>query len=254
MNRHQLREMIMEQAIVWRAWLKGAQDLLFPPFCLVCSAASTDSAQSLCSDCLQTVLLINSPLCSLCGCEMPESAGGDHLCGPCLRKKPPYTAARGIVHYQEPVAALLHCLKYRGDTSVLPALQQIIALAAPVTVDDEERIIPVPLHTRRLRQRGFNQAVLLAQLFFPEKKDTILVDSLHRSRHTLPQTGLSGIARRKNMRKAFVVRDAEKLRGRKIILVDDVYTTGTTVAECSRVLFAAGAREVHVLTLARVRE
>ena len=246
--------MSQKQVFVLQEWLKGAKDLLFPPSCFVCSVSMVGTACGICSDCLQNVSLISSPQCPVCGREISDSAAGDHLCGSCLRKTPPYLSARGIAHYQEPVASLLQRLKYQGDTTVLPVLQEIIALGAYGEPAEEDRIIPVPLHIRRLRQRGFNQALLLAQIFFPERIDCILVDTLQRTRHTIPQTGLDGIARRKNMSRAFSVRNAREVRGKKIILVDDVYTTGTTVAECSRALLSAGAREVHVLTLARVRE
>ncbi|MCF8057192.1 MAG: ComF family protein [Desulfocapsa sp.] len=246
--------MDQKQVAILQRWLKGVWDLLFPPSCFVCSAFLSDGARGICSDCLQDAPLIISPLCPVCGRGMSDSAVGDHLCGSCLRKKPPYSSVRGIVHYQEPVAPLLHSLKYQGDTSVLPALQAIVTLGLPETPSEEDRIIPVPLHIHRLRQRGFNQALLLAQLFFPERKNCILRDTLQRIRHTVPQTGLDGAARRKNMSKAFRVCDPGEVRGRKIILVDDVYTTGTTVSECSRVLLTAGAGEVSVLTLARVRE
>ncbi len=243
-----------KKTVMLQEVLKSVKDLLFPPSCFVCSAAQPGVSRGICSDCLKNISLISAPLCPGCGREIPDSAGGDHLCGSCLRKKKPYSAARGIAHYQEPVSSLLQRLKYRGDISVLPALQEIIGLSAPSSPAEEDRIIPVPLHIHRLRQRGFNQALLLALIFFPERKSCILKDTLQRIRHTVPQTGLDGTARRRNMSKAFVVRHEEEVRGRKIILIDDVYTTGTTVAECSRVLLAAGAREVCVLTLARVRE
>ncbi len=240
--------------VVLQKWLNGVKNLLFPPSCLVCSVSLPFTDQGICSDCLQDVSPVSQPLCIVCGRGLPDSTGGNHLCGSCLRKNPPFSSARGVAYYQEPVAPLLHRLKYQGDTSVLPALREIITLYPPVDFNKKDRIIPVPLHIHRLRQRGFNQALLLAQLFFPGEKECILADTLQRARHTVPQTGLNGIARRRNMSKAFRVSDPEQVRGITIILVDDVYTTGTTVAECSRVLLAAGAREVHVLTLARVRE
>lgn len=151
------------------------------------------------------------------------------------------------------MSSLLHRLKYQGDTSVLSALREIIGRRDSFCLQEQDRIIPVPLHVSRLRQRGFNQSLVLAKLFFPNQKDLIQVDTLTRIRHTIPQTGLDGIARRKNLHQAFIVRFPERVRGRKIVLVDDVFTTGTTVAECSRMLLRAGADEVRVLTLARVR-
>jgi ComF family protein len=236
-----------------REWVAAGKELLFPCSCLGCSIPMPVAGVALCEECLQSVALIESPKCPVCGCELADSVSGDHLCGSCLRNKPLFSTAYAVAHYQEPVAAFLHSLKYGGDLSVLPALEAIAALGTSVTLTEEDRIVPVPLHIRRLRHRGFNQAVLIARLFFPDKNNLILVDTLQRIRHTDPQTGLDGAARRKNLRDAFTVRDKDEIRGRRLIVVDDVYTTGTTVLECSRALLAAGAKDVQVLTLARVR-
>ncbi len=235
-------------------WLKGIVDLLFPSLCPVCGTGLLPDGQTLCSLCLQDVSLIRSPCCTACGREMIDSAAADHLCGRCLRKSPPYSSARAVAHYQEPVSGLLHRLKYQGEISVLPALREIVGLLSPFPLQDSDRIVPVPLHLSRLRQRGFNQALLLANLLFPNRKDLILVDSLIRVRHTIPQTGLDGGDRRKNLHQAFTVRFPERVRRKNIVLVDDVFTTGTTVSECSKMLLRAGAAEVRVVTLARVRE
>ena len=236
---------------VVQEWMSSVKDLLFPPFCMICSVPAKGG---ICNNCLRNIAFIESPRCPVCGRAMGDSAPGDHLCGSCLQKRPLFSTAIAITHYQEPVGNLLHSLKYQGDMSVLPVLQTIIARNPPVGFTGDERIVPVPLHIKRLRDRGFNQAVLIAKLFFPEKKSFFQVDSLQRIRHTDPQTGLDGKARRKNLRNAFTVRDGTVFFGKKVILVDDVYTTGSTANECSRALLMAGASEVHVLTLARVRE
>ncbi len=112
-------------------------------------------------------------------------------------------------------------------------------------------IVPVPLHPTKLRSRGFNQSVLLAKVLFPNQQDKIR-HSLVRTRHTRPQTGLKGGERRRNVVGAFAVRQGEVVRGQKICLVDDVYTTGTTVNECAKTLKKAGAVRVEVATLAMV--
>ena len=242
------------QCSVFQKWISSTKDLFFPPFCMICSAAGDIAKGGICDKCLWDIALIESPMCPACGREMSNSASGDHLCGSCLRKHPLYVGASAVAHYQGPVTALLHSLKYQGDMAVLPALQTIIGLHPAVLLKGDERIVPVPLHIKRLRQRGFNQAVLIARLFFPDHKPLFLVDSLKRIRHTTPQTGLDGAARRKNLHNAFTVKNGDELRGKKVILVDDVYTTGSTANECSRALLAAGARKVCVLTLARVRE
>ena len=241
-----------EHPCLMKSWLSAVWDLLFPVSCTICSASISRPDSALCPVCLENVRLISSPFCTVCGLEMESSAPGDHLCGSCLRKRPPFYSARAVARYQEPVSTLLHKLKYQGDTSVLPALQEVVNLFSVISIDHADRIIPVPLHRCRLRIRGFNQAKLLAELFFQGCREQLLLDCLERRQYTEPQTTLDGDARRKNLRQAFMVRKAEQIRGRTVFLVDDVYTTGTTVAECSKVLLAAGAHAVKVVTVARV--
>lgn len=113
-------------------------------------------------------------------------------------------------------------------------------------------IIPVPLHAKRLRERGFNQSVLIARALFSHEKKRINTSVLQRHRWTEPQATYGGKARRKNLRNAFSVRIPAQIKGKKILLIDDVFTTGTTVNECAGVLLKAGAAEVIVFTLARV--
>lgn len=232
----------------------AVKGLLFPGVCLGCGGSALWPAKGLCPLCLQGVVLIPAGGCPGCGREYRDGAPGAHLCGACLVKRPPFATSRAIVRYQDPVAGLLQALKYQGDLAVLTALREIVALGEPVSLGAGERVIPVPLHISRLRQRGFNQALVLARLFFPAAKGRILVDALCRIRASVPQAGLSGAARRKNLRGAFRVREGADLMGRKVCLVDDVLTTGSTVSECSLALLAAGVKEVEVLTLARVSE
>ncbi len=241
-----------EHPRLMKRWLSTVGDLLFPLSCTVCASSISAPCSALCMECLEDVRLICSPLCTVCGLEMESSATGDHLCGSCLRKKPPFHSARAVARYQEPVSTLLHKLKYQGDTSVLPALQEVVNLSSEISIENADRIIPVPLHVHRLRSRGFNQAKLLAELFFRGYREQLLLDCLKRRQYTVPQTTLDGDARRKNLRQAFMVQKAEQIQDRTVFLVDDVYTTGTTVAECSKVLLAAGAHSVRVVTVARV--
>ena len=119
-------------------------------------------------------------------------------------------------------------------------------------IDQPDLIVPVPLHIKRLKKRGFNQALLLARIFFPEHHHLINFSVLQRKRNTSPQTGMDGKERRRNMKNAFVVVDERSVLGKAVLLIDDVFTTGTTVNECARVLKRSGAKEVKVLTLARV--
>lgn len=194
-----------------------------------CRACHRPSATALCPDCLAAV--------TYCG-EGKSDAG-----------EPP---CRSLCLYQQPVAGLIHRLKYTADRGVLPALA---AIAARCDIGDEEAdlIIPVPLYADRLKQRGLNQSLLLAQLLFPRRRWAIRNDILIRHRPTTPQTGLSGAARRQNLGDAFsLASKSEVIHGKRLLLVDDVRTTGSTLAECGRVLLAHGAGSVSCLTFARV--
>ena len=246
--------MSRSQCSIIHKWITSTKDLLFPPSCMICSRTGAVVKDGICDSCLLDVAIIESPKCSVCGRGLPDSASGDHHCGSCLRKRPLFLKASAVAYYQEPVASLLHNLKYQGDMAALPALKEVVALGPPFVLEGDERIVPVPLHIKRLRQQGGNQAVLIAELFFPNNKALFLVDGLKRIRHTSAQTGLDGTARRKNLRGALVVLRNGDVCGKKVVLVDDVLTTGSTANECSRALLGAGAREVCVVTLARVKE
>lgn len=242
----------------WREWARGCMELVFPSRCYFCQTGLFRKGWVICSACLAKVHYLQSPLCSCCGREFRDSSGGDHLCGDCLRRPPVYGMARAVVRYEDPVSHLLHRLKYTADTSTLPALAQVIEPFVVTMAHDfqpeTDRVVPVPLFPARLKKRGLNQSLLLARLFFPEAFDSLLVDVLIRTCDTLPQTTLNGAARRKNLRDAFAVKRPDVVRGRRIFLVDDVFTTGTTVTECGKALLAAGATEVRVVTVARVVE
>jgi ComF family protein len=228
-------------------------DLFFPPVCASC-LKPVPGPVFLCDVCAMDIRYLSSPLCLRCGNSFASGDSGDHLCGSCLGKPPPFSLARGIVLYAPPVSHLLHRLKYGADRTVLPALSQIAVqfdLTAFVSCD---LIIPVPLHPKRLRARGLNQSLVLAHIFFPMKAKNISPEILVRIRDTVPQTSLNGKERRCNLRAAFAVGQEEDVIGKGICLVDDVFTTGTTVEECAATLLRAGAKEVKVLTMARVAE
>jgi ComF family protein len=242
----------------WRAWGRGCVELIFPARCCFCRVSLIPRGEVVCPECLALIHYLHSPLCSCCGRELPDSSGGDHLCGSCLRKPPVYAWARAVVSYASPVSHLLHRLKYASDTRALPALIQVLAPFSEVLRQEfqreTDRVVPVPLFSTRLKKRGLNQSLLLARIFFPQAGDTLLADVLIRTRNTPPQTTLDGVARRKNLRAAFAVSNPLAIRGRRIFLVDDVLTTGTTVTECARALLTAGAREIWVVTVARVAD
>lgn len=235
-------------------WRKEIGELLFPPRCVICGVFEKDVADGLCATCLASVAYTCSPQCVVCGKNFKAAPTEDHLCEECLRCPPPYTMARGITFYEEPVRTLLHRLKYDFDTTVVEPLLKIAGNYDFSVFNSSDYIVPVPLHSKRLKKRGFNQALLLAKLLFPQRARNIVVDNLMKNRNTISQTALDASARRANLRSAFLTKHAGIFRNKRICIVDDVYTTGTTVAECARTLKRAGADNVVVLTFARVQE
>ncbi len=231
-------------------------ELLFPSRCLACgTAVAPGNLPLFCANCLARVELLTGPLCPGCGRQFPKAAGDSHFCGLCLSGHYHFNMARAVAIYAPPFNTVIHRFKYHGETWGLTSFKALLdALPEPPWLSAPDLILPVPLHPAKLRQRGYNQAVLLARAFFPQQRKLIRTDILLRIRPTAPQTSLSGRARRQNLKKAFAVKDPARVEGQRIVLVDDVFTTGTTVNECARILKKSGADEVSVLTLARVRE
>ena len=232
---------------------KSCLDIVLPTCCVVCNVRIPwEGYGSFCDRCESEVQYLVPPLCPICGIEIYGSGGHNPLCGECLNSPQPYSIARSVVRYEPQVQELVHKLKYGSELSVIPGLVELIRHYDMDEFSDLDCVVVVPLHLRRLRQRGLNQAVVLARLFFADRLTLIRPDWLIRTRNTVPQTELGRRARRKNLKGAFQVRAKVDFQGAGVCLVDDVFTTGTTVRECSRVLMNSGARYVKVLTLARV--
>ncbi|MEN8134823.1 MAG: ComF family protein [Thermodesulfobacteriota bacterium] len=234
--------------------ISSVTELLFPASCLACGQPPEQFGKiMLCRSCLAEVRLIDRPLCKCCGRPFHEATGDEHLCGLCLKDHYHFDMARALVQYRPPITTIISRFKYHGQTTSLKSFQAIQQQLPGLTdLNQPDLIIPIPLHLKRLRQRGFNQALLLARALYPNHQQLIDFRVLERHRFTEPQTGLSGKIRRKNLKNAFRVKDEEVVKGKRVLLVDDVFTTGTTVNECAKVLKKAGSQEVQVLTIARV--
>jgi ComF family protein len=197
-----------------------------------------------------------SPLCTRCG-DPFFGAGTDHLCHRCLTRRPAFGVARACATYAAadaqtgPLKRALQRFKYTPDVSLAPTLSRVLADNCPFDTSAYDLVVPVPLHIDRLRWRGFNQAWLLARSLARERGWASDPFALERVRATDPQVELDDAARRRNVRAAFRVPDPRRVRDRRILLVDDVCTTGATADECSRTLLKAGARHIDVLVLAR---
>jgi ComF family protein len=234
--------------------LKAFLDILFPPRCHFCKGFIPGGGElHLCARCLGACEVIRSPLCKRCGVPFYTDVGEDHLCGRCIDRPPPFTAARAAALFNGPVRELIHRLKYNRRVQHRRPLAELAGrrLAPFIAGSRADLVIPVPLHVKRLRQRGFNQAVLLGEILAREWGLPLMRRNMRRIRWTEPQINLSLAERLANVRGAFSVSEPLLVRDKRIILVDDVYTTGSTVSECSRVLTNAGASEVFVVTIAR---
>ena len=239
----------------WGAlFFDGLLDLLYPPVCKCCGKSLAESGKKfICEECLDQVVLIRSPMCLRCGRQLEQAAGmEDRYCGFCLEQPPHFCMARSAAVYRPPLSELLHRLKYQADTTVRRALAELLETSADTRRTIEaDLVVPVPLHRKRLRGRGLNQSLEIARIAFPHLEKKIVPNLLIRSKNTKPQTELDGVARRRNLKGAFHVSDEKMVKDKRIILIDDVFTTGTTIAECSKTLKKAGASVVYVWTVAR---
>ena len=228
-------------------------DVLLPPQCLACGAAVAD-AGSLCGACWQGTDFIGPPYCQICGLPFPFDHGSEAICGGCARRPPPFARARAVMRYGDVSRALILNFKHGDQTHGAPAFGRWLARAGEPLLADADVVAPVPLHRWRLAHRRYNQAALLAAAIGRVGAKPMWPELLVRRRRTRSQGGLSALGRSRNVRGAFAVRerDRQRLQGRRVLLIDDVYTTGATLREGARVLHRAGAGAVDVLTLARV--
>jgi ComF family protein len=197
---------------------------------------------------------LSDPLCACCGMPLDLAVEEGQLCGACLVRRPVYNRARAALAYGDVSRELVLALKYQGRRDSLDLLARWMARAGAELLQDADVIVPVPLHYFRLVRRGFNQSVWLAAPLARKSGAELCVDVLKRMRATPIQGGLSEEGRRRNVQGAFRTRKSReaRIRDKKILLIDDVLTTGATAEACSRALKRAGAQCVDVLTLARV--
>ena len=256
--------------------MAAIREALFPSKCLLCEAffeppgsrgsqgrvsAETTLAQWLCSDCRVGWEAITSPLCPRCGLPFISDDEADHLCGDCRTRPGAFDRARAVGHYAGSLKALILEFKFHGRVGLAEPLGRLLLdlFQRHWTTEGVDLILPVPLHGRRMRQRGYNQAYLLVRhwaRWYEVRYGVPLAcrierDLLRRVRPTSPQAGLGRRERERNLKMAFALAGSLSVKGLRVLLVDDVLTTGATVNACARVLRAAGAERVDVLTLAR---
>jgi ComF family protein len=229
-------------------WLKRAPSLLYKPYCLLCGGRC-HSSRELCGACTQD-LAWNRSCCGVCAAPLPPQNGAGR-CGACLKSLPPWDVAMSPLLYAWPLDQLLQRFKFKADLATGRVLGELLAdfLAAGQLLKPDV-LLPVPLHTRRLRNRGFNQARELARPVVQRLRIRIADNNLCvRSKDTAVQSELDAVARRRNLHKAFTVR--RSLAGANVAILDDVLTTGATASALTIALRQAGAATVQVWSLAR---
>ena len=223
-------------------WLWGSLDWLFPPVCGGCNRKGF----RWCPDCQQQVIRVPDPVCQYCG--LPLSRPG--LCTNCHDSQPPYKAIRSWVVFEGPIRHAIHTLKYGRNVALGDALAPHMAGYARKLDWRVDLVVPVPLGKQRMKERGYNQVGLLAMPLAAIQGWCYSPQVLVRMRATRSQVGLSPLERKENISGAFLS-EPDLAAGKDILLVDDVVTTGATLAACSEALVKAGARNIYALTLAR---
>lgn len=234
-------------------WAKTALDLVLPPLCLMCKAVVSEPG-SLCAPCWSQMTFLEAPLCAACGHPFDIDLGPDALCGPCIEDPFPFRRARAVFRYDSASKALILRFKHADRLEGAPAFARWMARAGGALLAQSDVIVPVPLHRWRLWSRRYNQAAVLALALGKLCGPPVETSALIRHKKTRSQGRMGRTDRAHNVRGAFAVPEgaAAKITGKTVLLIDDVMTTGATLAACTDALKKAGAAHVDVLTLGRV--
>ena len=231
-----------------------AIDYLFPPKCLICGSRELYRlGYFLCKNCFDSISFISHPFCTRCGKPFFTESIRGHVCGDCLIQEPYFYLVRSLGRYEGTLEKIIHHLKYKQKFTMgnLLALLLENIPSDGISFGSYDLFIPVPLHIKRLRQRGFNQSVILGKILNKKYRVPLKTMVLQRSVYTLPQVNLPVKERKLNVRNAFRVKDHRLIQGKKVLILDDVFTTGATLNECARVLKKFGASRVDGFVIAR---
>ncbi len=243
-------------SVSWKGLTRQiAGAVLFPQQCVLCEAWVANPAWSpLCRPCLDELSVDRVPVCRWCGIPVPgELTRESGSCVRCRRNPPPFDWARGWGWFEGDLRRLVHAFKFGGTRRLADPLSGLLAeVVRRAPEPDVDRVVAVPCHPRRRRRRGFDQARLLGEQL-ARRLELPHYRGVRRTRPTRPQPGLGRAERRRNLRGAFALRGAKQLRGSRVLLVDDVMTSGATVEELSGLLREAGCRSVGVAVVARAR-
>jgi ComF family protein len=234
---------------------RGVADVVYPPLCIICGARLGHEERHVCAACLRRLPLIEGPRCPVCCRPIRTRGGSAQVCGACrLRPRRLIDRVAAAGEYQAGLKQLIHLYKYRHHQFLSRLLVNLVVRQARETgiLEHADWLVPIPLHWTRKRWRGFNQALELARGLSGACGVPVMAPrSFRRVRRTTPQVRLNAPSRAANMKGAFAVRSPKLVHGARLVLIDDVLTTGATAEECARVLRHAGAVDVRLLTIAR---
>lgn len=233
--------------------LTHAVDTVLPPRCVV-TGEIVDRQGTIAPEAWKTLEFIANPMCRQCGFPFEFEAEEGALCVQCLERPPPFETARMALKYNETSRDLVLGFKHADQTHAVRAFIPWLKNAGTEMLEEADFLIPVPLHRWRLLQRRYNQSAIIAHALTKATRVPTLAEGLKRTRLTPSQGYLKAAERHKNVRRAFAInpRHKKELQGKTVVLIDDVYTTGATVKECTKALLKGGVGRVHVLALARV--
>lgn len=235
----------MQNTSRYRDLIARTLQIFYPSICPLCERTSdTLYYAPLCTSCWNTIKRYTGPSCRICA--MPFTSSYSSICGKCLEMKPPFSEVLTYGVFEGALVEAIHQFKFHGIKRLSRPLSDLLLT---IDIPESDGCVPVPLSIQGLRERGFNQSLLLARNIARQKKIPLSMDVLHKRKETPPQLGLSASKRRSNLKGAFQA--IKSVQGKRLLLVDDVITTGSTVAECAKQLLKAGARQVIVLSIAR---
>lgn len=236
-------------------FLKALKSIIFPYYCCLCQKYSYN--ELVCPQCWSKVIFINKPFCTICSKPLLNPILSDYqndlICSECRENKKFFKKSISLALYQDEFKDIIHHFKFYNKPYLANFLGEKLFNLISLEADYQniDVIIPVPLQKNRERQRGYNQSLLISNVIGKHLKLKVLKNNLKRKGNNPPQSNLSYKERKENIRNCFYIKDSQAIKDKKILLIDDVFTTGSTVNECARILRHAGAKEVLVATLAR---
>ena len=234
----------------WRSLIR----ILYPAVCVLCQIPLVLEETYLCESCIPKIESLKAPTCLKCARPLPPYGNQRSVCSPCRSERPYYDRGFALVPYQESVKNIFHQIKFQKKLWLLNIfLKPIRHVQSSIEIGNYEVIVPVPLDSKRERERGFNQALIIAQMLNRSNQKHIppICNVIQKRKKTLPQSQLRRQERLSNLEDAFCLKKRDRIRGKRVLLVDDIFTTGSTINECAKILKENGAEQVHFFTIAR---